>query len=395
MAGQRGGGAGEHQGAGPVEELGRAAERGGEAVVGQDGEVHVEQPVPGALDLDLEVGHLVLQASLAGQLARGGEGQPRQKAAAGDAARLALERLDDGVAGAAARREQGPRREQRHLRGDLHEGREVEVEAALHVAHQADAARDLAAQRRERLGEALVREGAGDRPGERRRRPGERLAHVGARPDRVDVPAFGEAAAGDRPHLEEPYDRRRVAGSGLDGELDVERRRLAEQLGRALFEAVGEAGDDVERGGREGGGAGARLGDDGLFDPVGADDQGAPLVGQHRQRGAAVAGEAHGVGRRRALDHGGAEAQRGVDEPLVGAPVLPFEPGGRRGEEDARRLGRDHELEDHRHPEVADAGVGQVGQRPRQVGARPHLADGVGEASGAARAEHRRGEPGQ
>ena len=76
------------------------------------------------------------------------------------------------------------RREPRHLRCDLHEGGEVEVEAALDVAHQGGAARRAAAQRGEGLVEAALGERARDRPGERRRRPGERLAHVGARPDR-------------------------------------------------------------------------------------------------------------------------------------------------------------------------------------------------------------------
>ena len=48
--------------------VGGAAERGGEAVVGQEAEVHVEQAVPGAVDLGLERRDLALEARLPREL---------------------------------------------------------------------------------------------------------------------------------------------------------------------------------------------------------------------------------------------------------------------------------------------------------------------------------------
>ncbi len=152
----------------------------------------------------LEGGDLALQARLPRDLAGGGEGQAREEAASRDVGDLPLQRLDDGPGGPAAGSEQRSRREERHLGGDFHEDAEVQVEAPVDVADQAGAAGDAAAERGERLVEALVGEGARDRPGQRCGRSGQRLADVGAGPYRVGGAALGVAAAGDGSHLEQP-----------------------------------------------------------------------------------------------------------------------------------------------------------------------------------------------
>ena len=76
------------------------------------------------------------------------KGSRSEEAAARHALDLPIERLDDRVVRAAAGGEQRPRREAGHLRGDLHEDAEVQVEAALHVAHEAGAPRHPAARAR-------------------------------------------------------------------------------------------------------------------------------------------------------------------------------------------------------------------------------------------------------
>ncbi len=380
----------EHQRAGAIEEGARALQRGGEAVVGQQGEIHVGDAAERAIGLGLEGGDVVLQPRLPRELPRRRQRQLHQERAVRDVVDLLLQRGDHRVVGAAARRQERARRQAGHLRRDLHERGEVQVEAPVHVADEARAAGHVAPERAERLAKALVGEGSRDRPRQRSRRAWERLAHVGARPGRLRVAAFGEAVTGDRPRLEEPHLARLVGPRVLHGELHVPR------AGAALVEAIGEPPEHVQRLCREGRLARAPLVHGGLFHAVIADDEGQLLVGDRcgddRPR---APREAHGVDRSGAVDDRRAEAERDVDQPLVGAPLLALEAGRRRGEEHARGLGEHHDLEDHGHAQLAHAGVAQVGERPRVERAGPHLTDRRGDGLGPARAEHRRGEAGE
>ena len=162
---------------------------------GQDGEVERALRAPLLLGERLEGLHVVVEAQLLAEQARRRQRQARVEAALAHVLHLRRQLV---ASPAAAELDERARVEERHLRGDAHELREVQIEATVDVADEARVLRDAAAERGERAAEARLAERAGDRPGERRRDAGERLADVDVAPDRLGVAALGEAAARSR-----------------------------------------------------------------------------------------------------------------------------------------------------------------------------------------------------
>src|SRR5262249_34157648 len=147
-----------------------------------------------AFCLVLEARHVVVDPHLLLHEPARRERELRVEALARHLAELAHELV---APRSAAEVDQGPRIEPWHLRRDAHELGEVQVEAAVDVSDEYDALRYRAAERAERLAEAGVAVGAGDRPSERRRDAGQRLADVRVAPHRARVSAFGEPQARD------------------------------------------------------------------------------------------------------------------------------------------------------------------------------------------------------